>query len=230
MSGFKTAFGIIFQFDKELMEIVMRSLVVSISASLLASAVAIPIFLFLGSYKFKGEGFLSRLLSSLMSTPSVFIGLVVMLFLGRRGPLGDFQLLYTVPGMIIAQFFLVLPLISAMTYELSKNYARKIKRLGLTLGANKFQNTILSGIELKDVLFIYIITTFSRAISEVGVVMMVGGNMKGFTSVMTTTISMYNSMGEYEMAIALGIILVTISFVINWCAYSFKEKGVKYGS
>jgi len=102
--------------------------------------------------------------------------------------------------------------------------------LAQTLGAGRLQTTILLIVELKEAIFIHVITAFSRAISEVGAVMMVGGNIKGITNVMTTTISKYNSMGEYELAIALGLILLLISCVINWAAYSFKEKGVKNGN
>ena len=132
--------------------------------------------------------------------------------------------------MIIAQVILVFPLIAAMTYELAKQSGRTIKTLALTLGAGSFRTAALAMAELKGPLFIYLITTFSRAISEVGAVMMVGGNIKGQTNVMTTTISRYNSMGEYELAIALGIILLLTSCLINWIAYSIKEKSVKYGS
>ncbi len=223
IEGFFEAFRIIFSFSPDFIQIVARSLFVSISATILASLVAVPIFIYLGSVSLKGERFLSRLLNTFMSTPSVIVGLIIMLFLSRRGPLGFLSLLYTNKAMIIAQFFLVLPLISAMTYDLSKTNGRVIKNLAKTLGANKWQTTLLIISELRPTLFIYIITAFSRAISEVGAVMMVGGNIEGETRVMTTTISMLNSMGDYPMAIALGIILISVSFGINWISYSFKE-------
>lgn len=227
--GIKNAFEIILSFDSEFVDVVRRSLLVSLSATLIASAFAVPFFTFLGLNKFRGEGIVSRLLNTFMSTPSVIVGLVVMLLLARRGPFGDFDLLYSVKAMVIAQVVLIFPLISAMIYELAKSYGRPMKALAQTLGAGKIQTSALVMRELKDVIFIYVITAFSRAISEVGAVMMVGGNIKGHTDVMTTTISKYNSMGEYEIAIALGIILLLISCVINWAAYSVKEKSVKYG-
>ena len=229
LEGIKSAVGIILRFDGEFMEVVIRSLFVSFAATSIASAVAIPFFMFLGLRRFRGESVVSRLLNTFMSTPTVVVGLVVMLLLARRGPFGSMNLLFTVKAMVIAQVVLVFPLIAATTYELAKQSGRSIRHLGLTLGASPWQATTLAIAELKDALFIYIVTTFSRAISEVGAVMMVGGNIKGQTNVMTTTISRYNSMGEYEMAIALGIILLLTSCVINWVAYSFKEKGVKYG-
>ena len=230
VSGFQSAVGIILSFDNEFTDVVLRSLIVSLSATLIASVFAVPLFMFLGLRKFRGESVVSRLLNTFMSTPTVVVGLVVMLLLARRGPFGDLNLLYSVTAMIIAQVILIFPLIAAMTYELSKQAGRTIMSLGRTLGAGAFRTTTLVLGELKGVLFVYVITAFSRAISEVGAVMMVGGNIKGQTNVMTTTISRYNSMGEYELAIALGIILLLTSCVINWIAYSVKEKSVKNGS
>ena len=228
--GFKSAVEIILRFDSEFIEVVLRSLFVSVTATIVASAVAIPFFMFLGLRRFRGEGIISRLLNTFMSTPTVVVGLVVMLLLARRGPFGGLNLLFTVKAMIIAQIILIFPLVSAMTYELAKQSGRTIQLLGRTLGAGAFRSAALAIMELKDVLFVFLITTFSRAISEVGPVMMVGGNIKGQTNVMTTTISRYNSMGEYELAIALGIILLLTSCVINWIAYSLKGKSVKHGN
>ena len=229
MNGLEEALYIIIHFDSGFTQIVLRSLLVSVSATLIASAMAVPLFIFLGLIRFKGESVVSRLLNTFMSTPSVVVGLVVMLLLARRGPLGFLDLLYSVKAMIIAQVILIFPLISAMTYELSKQSGRPIKSLGQTLGAGRLRTTALAIAELKHVIFIYVITAFSRAISEVGAVMMVGGNIAGLTNVMTTTISRYNSMGEYELAIALGIVLLVISCAVNWAAYSFKEKGMGHG-
>jgi len=229
LEGLKQALGIILHLNGEFTQIVLRSLLVSVSAAVIASAIAIPFFMFLGLNRFKGEGIVSRLLNTFMSTPSVIVGLVVLLLLARRGPFGRFDLLYSVQAMIIAQVILIFPLISAMTYELAKQSGRSVKSLAQTLGAGKWQAAALAIAEHRNMLFIYVITAFSRAISEVGAVMMVGGNIKGLTDVMTTTISKYNSMGEYELAIALGVILLFISCAINWAAYSIREKGMKYG-
>ena len=223
--GFVSAFDIIFRFDGEFIDIVLRSLFVSFTATIIAGTIAIPLFMFLGLRKFRGESVVSRLLNTFMSTPSVIVGLVVMLLLARRGPFGSYGLLYSVRAMIVAQVILIFPLISAMTFELSKHSGRETQKLGQTLGAGRWQAAVLAIREWKESLFVYVITAFSRAISEVGAVMMVGGNVTGQTNVMTTTISKYNSMGEYELAIALGILLLGISSVINWLAYSLKEKG-----
>ena len=153
-----------------------------------------------------------------MSIPSVIVGLIVAILLSRRGPFGH---LYTPKAMIIAQTLLVIPLILGLSYSLAKNRGSTIEKIGLTLGAKRLDTIILIIRELRVDLMVNVVTAFSRAISEVGAVMIVGGNIKGHTRVITTTISMMNSMGDYPMAIALGIILLIISFVINSILYTY---------
>ncbi|MGL5642761.1 MAG: ABC transporter permease, partial [Paraclostridium sp.] len=155
------------------------------------------------------------------SIPSVIVGLIISIILTRNGPLGFLDLMYTKTAMIIAQSILVSPLILGLTYNLSKSRGKHIKDMGVTLGANKLQVITLIIKELKEDIVMNVITAFSRAISEVGAVMVVGGNIKGDTRVMTTSIAMYNSMGDYSMAIALGIVLLLISFIINNITYNY---------
>ena len=156
-----------------------------------------------------------------MSIPSVIVGLIVAILLSRRGPLGQFELLYTPKAMIIAQTLLVIPLILGLNYSLAKNRGKAIEKVAITLGAKRFDTILLIIRELRVDLMVNIVTAFSRAISEVGAVMIVGGNIKGHTRVITTTISMMNSMGDYPMAIALGIILLIISFIVNSILYTY---------
>lgn len=224
IAGFWKAIAMILSGDQELWGIVGLSLRVSGSAIIIAAVVLVPLFTFLGLCKFHGERALSRVLNALMSMPSVVVGLLVSVCLSRRGPFAELKLLYTPTAMIIAQVVLVSPLIACLTYELVKHRGRDIQKLGQTLGANRIQTTFMVISELKSELFIYTVNGFSRAISEVGAVMMVGGNIKGSTRVITTTISMLNSMGDYAMAFALGIILIVISLLINSVLYTYKEK------
>ncbi|MCF6460354.1 ABC transporter permease [Clostridium sp. Cult3] len=219
--GFKEAFRLLIGFDKEVYGIISLSLLVSTTATIIASLIFIPLGIHLGIKEFKGKRFFSRILYTFMSIPSVIVGLVVAILLSRRGPLGDLELLYTPRAMIIAQVLLVTPLILGLTYSLAKSRGKTIEKIGLTLGAGKFDIIILTIKELRIELMVNIVTAFSRAISEVGAVMIVGGNIKGHTRVITTTISMMNSMGDYPMAIALGIVLLIISFVINSIIYSY---------
>lgn len=219
--GFKEAFKLLIGFDKEIYSIILLSLYVSSIATIIASVIFIPLGINLGIKDFKGKRIFSRILYTSMSTPSVIVGLVVALILSRSGPLGHLQLLFTPTAMIIAQTLLVTPLILGLTYNLSKNRGIFIKKTAKTLGAGKVDTIILIIRELRVDIMVNIVTAFSRAISEVGAVMIVGGNIKGHTRVITTSISMMNSMGDYPMAIALGVVLLIISFGINSVIYSY---------
>ena len=228
VDGFIQALNFIFSMDKEFWGIVSLSLFVSISAVIIGMVVAIPVGAFLGLNKFKGEKVFARLIYTLMSTPTILIGLIVCILLSRRGPLGHLKLLYTPTAIIIAQTILVIPLIIGLTYDIVKSQGQRVKLLAITLGASKLQTIFFVIKELRYSLFINIVTAFSRAISEVGAVMMVGGNIKGQTRVMTTSISMFNSMGDYGMAIGLGLVLLIISLIINSIIYTYKEESWEY--
>lgn len=222
--GFSEAFKLLILFDPEIFRIIALSLLVSTTATILASLVFIPIGVYLGIKKFKGKRMVSRMIYTFMSIPSVIVGLVVAILLSRRGPLGYLDLMYTPKAMIIAQTLLVIPLILGLTYNLSKNRGKVIEKVAFTLGGSKIDAIILIIRELKVDILVNIATSFSRAISEVGAVMIVGGNIKGHTRVITTSISMMNSMGDYPMAIALGIILLIISFGIHSFIYSYSQE------
>ncbi|WP_070000578.1 ABC transporter permease [Cellulosilyticum sp. I15G10I2] len=222
-NGFIRAFQLIVSFDPELYEIIIRSLFVSLSAVIISALFCIPFAIWLGLKRFKGKQIVSRLLYASMSTPSVVIGLIILLLLSRKGPLGFAGLLYTTMAMIIAQTVLVSPLVLGLTYHTVKLRGRQIQHEGLLLGANSFQIIVLIIRELKMDFLVHLIAGFSRAISEVGAVMIVGGNIRGVTRVMTTTIALMNSMGEYDMAIALGVVLLLISLIVNSIVYKETE-------
>lgn len=224
LQGLKEGLQLLLSFDKEIMKIVGLSLFVSITATIISSLVCIPLGIYFGIKKFKGKRLFSRILYTSMSTPSVIVGLIVAIGLSRRGPLGYLKLLYTPKAMIIAQTILVAPLILGLTFNLAKNRGIPIKNTGYTLGSSKFDIIILIIKELKVDMLVNIATAFSRAISEVGAVMIVGGNIKNHTRVITTTISMMNSMGDYPMAIALGLVVLIISFGIHSFIYSYSQE------
>lgn len=226
LNGFIRAFQLIISLNKELYEVIFLSIGVAFISTTIISIIFIPIGLKLGLKKFKGEVFFARITFSLMGVPSVVVGLVIALILSRNSVFGFLELLYTPTAIIIAQSFLILPLCLSLTYTLSRSKARKINRVAKILGGNKKDRLFLILFELKDELLIIIITCFSRAITEVGAVMIVGGNLKGSTRVMTTSISMLNSMGDYSKGIALGIILLSITFLINNFIYVHKVEVV----
>ena len=222
--GFLEAFKLLFQLDPEVYEIIGLSVFVSSSATIIAALIFVPLGVYLGIKPFKGKRMFSRLVYTFMSIPSVVVGLLVALILARRGPLGFLSLLYTPKAMIIAQTFLVVPLILGLTYNMAKTRGKQIEVVSKTLGGNRWDSVVLIIRELRSDIFIHVVTAFSRAISEVGAVMIVGGNIKYQTRVITTTISMMNSMGDYPMAIALGTILMIISFVIHSLIYSYSQE------
>ncbi|NLJ79353.1 MAG: ABC transporter permease [Tissierellia bacterium] len=219
--GFKEALKLLTTFNREIYGIVSLSLIVSTTATIIASLICIPIGIHFGIKNFRGKRAFSRILYTFMSIPSVIVGLMVAIILSRKGPFGRFDLLYTPKAMIIAQTLLVTPLILGLTYSLSKNRAKEIENIGITLGGSKKDIIILIIKELRLDLMVNVVTAFSRAISEVGAVMIVGGNIKYRTRVITTTISMMKSMGDYPTAIALGLVLLIISFAINSVIYSY---------
>jgi tungstate transport system permease protein len=224
LQGFKEAVKLLITLDKEIFKIVFLSIIVSTSATILASLISIPLGIYFGIKKFRGKKLFSRITYTMMSIPSVVVGLIVAIILSRRGPFGYLDLLYTKNAMIIAQTLLVMPLIFGLSYGLAKSRGGAIEKVAFTLGANKWDTIILIIRELKIDIMVNVATAFSRAISEVGAVMIVGGNIKGYTRVITTTISMMNSMGDYPMAIALGIVLLLISFIIHSIIYSYSQE------
>ncbi len=224
LDGFKEAFKLIISMDGEIFQIISLSLFVSTFATVLAAIVFVPVGVYLGIKKFRFKKVMSRIIYTSMSIPTVIIGLVVAIILSRRGPFGSLQLLYTPKAMIIAQTVLVVPLILGLTYNLGQNRGPAIRAASFTLGGKTKDTVVLIMKELKVDIMVNVATAFSRAISEVGAVMIVGGNIKGHTRVMTTTISMMNSMGDYPAAIALGIILLGISFVIHSLIYSYGQE------
>lgn len=222
--GIAEAVRLIFSADSEIFEIVGLSLYVSFSSVIIAAVAGIPAGILIGTYDFKVKGIIVRLIYTFMSLPPVIAGLTVFLILMRRGPLGSLQLNYTVPAMIIAQICLVVPIITGLTYNMVKEKAQIVDSLGKTLGAGKVQRLKLLIYEMRVGITTAVVTGFGRAISEVGAVMIVGGNIKGKTRVMTTYISELKGMGNYDRAIAVGMILLTISFIINALLYHFQER------
>ncbi len=221
--GLKGAVELLLSFDQEVYRVILLSLYVSLTSTLISTIFAIPIGIGLGVSNFPFKKVIVRILYTSMSLPPVVVGLVVFLLISRKGPLGFLEVNYTPTAMIIAQVCLVVPIITGIVYNGTKEKGEIVRRLGKTLGANRYQTLILLIKELRVHLFAAIVTGYGRAISEVGAVMIVGGNIKGHTRVMTTTIAMLQNMGEYDMAIAMGIALLLLSFIINSVLYYFQQ-------
>ena len=217
------AVGLLTSFDKEVYQIILLSLVVSLSSTGISTLFGVPLGILLGNNDFPLKKIVVRMLYTAMSLPPVIVGLVVFLILSRKGPLGFLQLNYTL-AMIIAQTLLITPIIMGIVYNRTKEDGHLIMNVGKTLGASYLQRLILLIRELRISIFIATVTGYGRAVSEVGAVMIVGGNIKGHTRVMTTSIAMLKSMGDYELAIAIGLVLLLISFIVNAILYHFQRE------
>ena len=224
VDGFREALQLLITMDPEILSIVGLSLFVSFTATILAGIVAVPLGVVIGIKQFPGKRAVIRVIYTLMSMPPVVIGLVIFLLLLRSGPLGQFRLNFTPTAMIIAQFCLVMPIITGVVFNGTKERGQDIKELASTLGASRTQTLWLLIRELRINIMAAIVTGYGRAISEVGAVMVVGGNIRGHTRVMTTTIAMLRNMGEYSLAIAIGIVLLLISFFINSLLYHWQQE------
>ncbi|MDW7672493.1 MAG: ABC transporter permease [Bacillota bacterium] len=224
VEGTRSALELLLRMDPEFLAIVRLSLFVSLTATVLAGIIAIPLGIIIGIKDFPGKKGLVRLIYTLMSMPPVVIGLVIFLLLLRSGPLGQFRLNFTPTAMIIAQFCLVAPIITGVVINGTKERGQDIRELAKTLGASRMQTLWLLIRELRINIMSAVVTGYGRAISEVGAVMVVGGNIRGHTRVMTTTIAMLRNMGEYSLAIATGIVLLLISFIINSLLYHWQQE------
>jgi tungstate transport system permease protein len=222
MNDFSAAFSmaarLIASLDAELVEIVTLSLYVSVTAVLLAAAVALPLGAAIGMFRFPGRRLVVILLNALMGLPPVVVGLVVYMLLSRSGPLGEFGLLFTPTAMVIAQFILVVPLVAALTRQtvedLHEEYDEHLRSLDAGL-VDSITTLLLDG---RYRLITALLAGFGRAIAEVGAVLIVGGNILHHTRVMTTTIALETSKGNLALALALGLILIVIAAGINAAA------------
>ena len=223
IDGIREAVRLILSLDREVFEVVLLSLRVSLLSLLIAGVMGIPAGLALAGHEFRGKHVVMRLIYTLMGMPPVLCGLLVYIILMRRGPLGSLRLNYTVTAMIIVQTLLILPIITGLTFSAAGEQQGKIRCLARTLGADRIQTMRLLLYELRFGLTTAVVSGFSRGISEVGAVMIVGGNIDGKTRTMTTYISQLKGMGAFERAVAVGIILLILSFAVNSVLYHFQK-------
>lgn len=214
-SGFASALNLIITLDRELMGIIYLSLKVSGAALLLAATVGLPIGALCGLKRFPLRGLLISALNAFMGLPPVVAGLALYLILSRSGPLGFMGLLYSPTAMIIAQFALALPIVAALSHSAIAGVDPAIKMTAQTLGATRAQEALTVINEARYGIMSAIIAALGRVMAEVGAILMVGGNIAGYTRVMTTTIALETDKGDFELALALGILLLSLSLVVN---------------
>ena len=223
--GFKSAFLLILNFNPELLGIILLSLKVSGLALMIATLLGVPLAALLGLKRFPGRGLIINLLNTFMGLPPVVVGLFVYLLLSRKGPFGFLGLLYTPSAMVVAQTILAFPIVSALCHSAIVNVPSVIRQAARTFGATPSQEAILVVREARYGIMAGIIAGFGRVMAEVGAILMVGGNIAGYTRVMTTTIALETDKGNFELALALGIILLTISLLINFALRLIQKRG-----
>jgi tungstate transport system permease protein len=210
-----TALSLLLSFDPVLLAIVGRSLAVSALACLLGCMGGLMLGAWLGVARFAGRGAVLTLLNTFLALPSVVVGLVIYLLLSRSGPLGFLGWLFSFKAMVLAQTVLVLPVVTALTRQWIEDAERSHGEQLASLGAGPGMRAVLLVWDERFALLTVAITAFGRAISEVGAVMIVGGNIDGFTRVMTTAIALETSKGDLPLALALGCVLLGVVLVLN---------------
>ena len=210
-----TALRLIFSLDPALLAIVGRSLAVSASACLLASVVGVAAGAWLGAVRFRGRSVVLALLNTLLAVPSVVVGLLVYLLLSRSGPLGFLGWLFSFKAMVLAQTLLVLPVVAALTCQSVQDAQNRHGEQIESLGAGPWLRCLILAWDERYAVLTVLIAAFGRAISEVGAVMIVGGNIDGFTRVMTTAIALETSKGDLALALALGLVLLAVVLLLN---------------
>jgi tungstate transport system permease protein len=218
-----TAIRLIATFDPGLLQIIGLSLRVSLCAVAVACAVGAPLGAAVAVGSFPGRRSLVVILNGLMGLPPVVVGLLVYLLLSRAGPLGSLGLLFTPEAMIIAQSILVAPIIAALTRQIVEDAWNEYRELLVSLRATLWQAVLTLLWDTRFALSTVMLAGLGRAMSEVGAVIIVGGNIDGVTRVMTTTIALETSKGNLPLALALGLILILIVMLLNAAAYSMRE-------
>src|SRR5580700_721227 len=216
-----TAARLIGHFDPELRQIVFLSLGVSLTASICAFVIGAPIGASLAVYKFRGKGAFIVVANALLGLPPVVAGLVIYLLLSRSGPLGSLGILFTPAAMVIAQATLGVPIVIALAHRLMVNVWAAYGDALLVDGASRLRALIPIMLIGHDGLLTAFLAAFGRVIAEVGAIIIVGGNIKGYTRTMTTAIALETSKGELSFALALGIVLIILSMTVSGLSLAF---------
>lgn len=212
-------------FDSEIPSVTLLSLRVSGVATAISLLIGLPLGTLLALGKFHGRAFVLSLINTGMALPPVVVGLAVAMTLWRSGPLGDLQLIYTPAAIIIAQTVIAAPVVTGLTAAALQQLSPRLQLQLYGLGASKLQMVFSLWREARLPLLAAVMAGFGSVISEVGASMMVGGNIRGQTRVLTTAIVLETSKGEFEQAIALSVLLLMITFLINWALTWIQQRG-----
>lgn len=223
LHGFFEAFNLLLNGDLETYSAIKATLYTSSVSILFAVLVGFPLGFILGFYDFKGRKILRLLSDTALAMPTVAIGLILYAFITRNGPLGSLNLLFTLKAVMLGQFVLALPIIISLTASVVENMEKKhyLTILNLRLAPAKLVFCVLY--ELRYALMVVIATAYGRIVAEVGVAMMIGGNIKYFTRTITTAVSLETNKGEFAMGIALAMVLIFIAFLVNLAIFALRK-------
>ena len=223
LHGFAEAFNLLLNGNLETYSAIKATLYTSSVSILFAVLIGFPLGFSLGFYDFKGRKILRLLSDTALAMPTVAIGLILYAFITRNGPLGSLNLLFTLKAVMLGQFVLALPIIISLTASVIENMDRKhyLTILNLRLSAPKLVFCVLY--ELRYALMVVIATAYGRIVAEVGVAMMIGGNIKYFTRTITTAVSLETNKGEFAMGIALAMVLIFIAFLVNLAIFALRK-------
>ena len=214
-NAFLKALELIYTFDPEVMQIAGRSLYIGLTSIVIGSVICIPIAALIHFNRFRGKRFLVSLIQTFYSVPTVVIGLFVFVMFSNAGLMGGLGFLYTPAAIVVGQVILITPILLGLIISALRGVDQTILDTARSMGASRWQMVLLVIKEARFAVMAAVIMGFGRAISEVGISLMVGGNIRGFTRVITTAISLESSKGDIELALALGMILIFLALVVN---------------
>jgi tungstate transport system permease protein len=206
---------LIVSLDPDVLQYALRSLYIALVSTALAGLLAVPLGIFIAEREFRGKRLVVTGLNTLLAVPTVVVGLFVYALVSRQGPFGFLGLLFTVPGIVIGEVVLIAPLLTALTLAAVARVDRDVRLTARSLGASERQAAWVVIREARYGILAAIIAAYGRVVGEVGVAMIVGGNIDGFTRTLTTAIILNADMGYFALALALGLVLLAFSFVLN---------------
>jgi tungstate transport system permease protein len=224
LHGFIEALKIIISLDREFLSTISVSLIVAGTSTLIATLTGVPFGVWIAHKEFRGKRAVITILHTLMSLPTVLVGLMVYSLISRSGPLGSLGLLYTRTAMVIGQVILAFPIIAGLTVVASTSLDKRVAMTVASLGATPAQGFAMFLHEARFGIMAAIVAGFGRVFAEIGVSMMLGGNIRAYTRNITTTIALETSRGELELGIALGLVLLAVALIVNIAFALFREK------
>lgn len=223
--GFFNAFILLFSGDEETFSAIFTTLKISTASISISLAGGLPLGFMLGYYDFPGKRQIRAFVDTLLALPTVVVGLLVYAFVTQKGPLGGLGLLFELSGVVLAQVILVIPIVISLTATAIESLDERVRATLLTLGATGSRIIMSSLYEARFAIMAAAVTAYGRAIAEVGISMMIGGNIKWHTRTITTAIALETGKGQFAMGIALGLVLLMIGFTVNYALIFIRRRG-----